>query len=498
MAGYVYLIKIYETIANDIYKFGRTKREFIKRFTEYPKEAKPKTQLVLWHEDIKSFETDVLRELRNVFQERKDIGNEYFQGDVEQMKQLIVCHFIPSIVNNNVNNLLRELCKQQQVTNAKVQVVQDMCDMFNYDIIRDDIITYLNTSELISTHLQNFNEDLQQELQELKDDILDKDEFDEVKQDVLDIKSDLEEIQCNVIDKQDIVDVKDDIIKYLNNNYDYKQQELTKSTLSLFWGLIDSLCNVYPDTKITHRIYDYITFVIDSLHSFFSYLHAMHSSITILYTDIDDFDLTTENYVVPTDLILTIVAKLTTIKEIWRVKVDVQRTTFGDFKKIIDSFNDIGCFVNYKWDQCQILNTMIIDDYFAFKTVIEDVPSCLDSTNEIIQEMIIAYHTPCQKIDVSKPVTNSHDCFLRITPENLVQETINFHKNHNLTNTDIIETIQEMLDSKHFVLSEDFTKSKLNFDEANTYFLSVVSPKAVKKDALRDLLFKSNGKSNNT
>ncbi len=39
-----------------------------------------------------------------------------------------------------------------------------------------------------------------------------------------------------------------------------------------------------------------------------------------------------------------------------------------------------------------------------------------------------------------------------------------------------------MLDSKMYILSKDFTKSKLDFDEANTLFLSAISPKTIKKD----------------
>jgi hypothetical protein len=55
----------------------------------------------------------------------------------------------------------------------------------------------------------------------------------------------------------------------------------------------------------------------------------------------------------------------------------------------------------------------------------------------------------------------------------------------------LVGTIQEMHDSKIYILSEDFTKSKLDFDEANTYFLSAIAPKAIKKEALHRLLFKS-------
>jgi hypothetical protein len=158
MAGYVYLIKMFVSNDQDIYKFGRTKRKFMERFIEYPREAKPKIELVLWHENIQTFETEVLREFRSVFQERKDLGYEYFQGDVETMKQLIVCHYIPTIVNSSITDMLTTLYEQQQTTNAKVQVMQDMIDMFNYDVIRDDIITYLNTSSLVSSQLQNLGE----------------------------------------------------------------------------------------------------------------------------------------------------------------------------------------------------------------------------------------------------------------------------------------------------------------------------------------------------
>ena len=121
MAGYVYLLKMFVSNDQDIYKFGMTKRKFMDRFKEYPKEAQPTIELVLWREDIHTFETEVLREFRKVFQERKDIGYEYFQGDVDHMKQLIVSHYIPSIITNAVSNML-----QVQVENHNVLKTQVM------------------------------------------------------------------------------------------------------------------------------------------------------------------------------------------------------------------------------------------------------------------------------------------------------------------------------------------------------------------------------------
>ena len=470
MAGYVYLIHLYPAIADDIYKFGRTKRDFLQRFSEYDREAKPKIKLVLWHENIQMFETEVLRQLRSVFQERKDIGTEYFQGDVEPMKQLIVSHYIPSIVNTNLNNMLSVLVERQNATNTKVQILDNMCNMFNYDIIKDDIITYLNTSDIVYSQLRVMFNELEKKIDNL--------------QDALD-----EQLEQRIENLQD--DITNNIINFLVYNYDNRPKQQIESTLSLYMGFIEALCASHPNTKITHHIYDYITIELDKFKSFFEFLHAKHSHMDVVeVTCFDEYvDVSEQEVQVSQDDISVILDKLTTICDMWRVKVDIERTSFREFKEVLDALKGIGYFADTQWLMCT--KKIIINKYFAFKTCLDDVPSLLDKIKETIQEMTNPYHEPmlCYAIDRCKSIHQYDVLETILTPETLIKEAINFHKQHNLSNTDLTETVQEMLSTTQYILSEDFKKSKLDFEEANTWFFSAISPQTIKKDVLHKLLF---------
>ncbi len=312
MAGYVYLIKMFVSNDQDIFKFGRTKRKFMDRLNEYPKEAQPKIELVLWHEDIQTFEIEVLREFRKVFRERKDLGYEYFQGDVERMKQLIVGHYVPSVITNDVKDMLRMLVEKHITLEVKVTTINNLIEMFNYDVIKKDILDYLDSCTLISDYIED----------------------------------------------------------HVNITY-YKEQ-------------LDNL----------------------------------------------------ENYV---DELKDIIDETASSGEVNVIKMQM--------KELEEQLNALQ--ETYNSDDCSMTSSSIPNS------------SCNDTEQTTL------------------------------TADNLVQEAIAFHKQHSLTSTDLIETIQEMLDSKIYILSEDFTKFKVDFDEANTLFLCAIAPKTIKKDALQRLLFKS-------
>jgi hypothetical protein len=86
---YIYLLQEREFINNNqnVYKIGRTHQERTERFNKYPKGS----QLILHIScsDCIKAEVVLLKQFRAQFIHRKDIGNEYFEGSVEAMKELI-------------------------------------------------------------------------------------------------------------------------------------------------------------------------------------------------------------------------------------------------------------------------------------------------------------------------------------------------------------------------------------------------------------------------
>jgi hypothetical protein len=83
--NYIYLLQEREFIKTNenIFKIGRSTQEHTKRFQQYPKGSR----LILQIECIncKTTEKSILGIFRCKYKQRKDIGNEYFEGDYMQM-----------------------------------------------------------------------------------------------------------------------------------------------------------------------------------------------------------------------------------------------------------------------------------------------------------------------------------------------------------------------------------------------------------------------------
>lgn len=80
--GYIYLMKEREFIKTEenIYKIGKTNQKNFKRFSQYPKGS-----CLLYYQKVNDYnrvEKMIIRELRIKYKTLKDIGKEYFEGNV--------------------------------------------------------------------------------------------------------------------------------------------------------------------------------------------------------------------------------------------------------------------------------------------------------------------------------------------------------------------------------------------------------------------------------
>jgi hypothetical protein len=82
--GWLYLIQRgdHRKQHEEIYKIGRT-NDFNRRINEYP----PYSQIIAVSpiEDDRKCERELIREFKNEFEFRNDIGHEYFEGDEREM-----------------------------------------------------------------------------------------------------------------------------------------------------------------------------------------------------------------------------------------------------------------------------------------------------------------------------------------------------------------------------------------------------------------------------
>ena len=85
--SYVYLIREREHIRlkEEIYKLGKTTQEPNSRLAGYPKDS----QVVLYMDvpDCHKTEKTLRREFDERFTNRRDIGREYYEGDLNHMKR---------------------------------------------------------------------------------------------------------------------------------------------------------------------------------------------------------------------------------------------------------------------------------------------------------------------------------------------------------------------------------------------------------------------------
>ena len=89
MTDYIYLLHEREFIktSEKVFKVGRTSKLNYIRFNQYPKGSVLLFQTIC--KNSKKMETIILKKFRKQFIPRKDIGNEYFEGNYTDMIDII-------------------------------------------------------------------------------------------------------------------------------------------------------------------------------------------------------------------------------------------------------------------------------------------------------------------------------------------------------------------------------------------------------------------------
>jgi uncharacterized Zn-finger protein len=94
--GYFYIFQVREhkRLNENVYKIGKTNRDIIQRFKEYPKGTVMKYTMVV--DDCSKFEFDIKKHFKNIFIHRMNYGEEYFEGDIcEMIKEMNNLLIIP-------------------------------------------------------------------------------------------------------------------------------------------------------------------------------------------------------------------------------------------------------------------------------------------------------------------------------------------------------------------------------------------------------------------
>jgi hypothetical protein len=121
MSQYIYLLQEREFIKTKehIYKVGMTKKENYERFNQYPKGSVLLFQMIC--NNCKNMEKLVLTKFKETFKQRKDIGNEYFEGEYKVMIDIIYLtindelNIYEEIINDELN-IYEEIINDEEET----------------------------------------------------------------------------------------------------------------------------------------------------------------------------------------------------------------------------------------------------------------------------------------------------------------------------------------------------------------------------------------------
>ena len=105
-SNYIYLLKEREFIKTNenIHKLGMTTKENHIRFNQYPKGSILLFQMIC--NNCKDIEKYLIKIFKVLFIHRKDIGNEYFEGDYKSMIDFIYITIKNQNENCNISNSL--------------------------------------------------------------------------------------------------------------------------------------------------------------------------------------------------------------------------------------------------------------------------------------------------------------------------------------------------------------------------------------------------------
>jgi phage anti-repressor protein len=133
MAEYIYLLQTREFINSkqNIYKIGKTTQPNLTRFNSYPNGSKLLIQMVC--NDCDMAEKEILRLFRKKYTERKEFGNEYFEGDYSNMiddiyqklRNITIIHKGCQTGEESVNDINSDVAEENNTENDDEEIIHE-------------------------------------------------------------------------------------------------------------------------------------------------------------------------------------------------------------------------------------------------------------------------------------------------------------------------------------------------------------------------------------
>jgi hypothetical protein len=154
--GYIYVIIEREFIKTDekIYKIGKTGQENFNRFNQYPKNS-----ILLYYQktnDYENMEKKILLKLKEKFIQKKNIGKEYFNGNIVEIVKEIIEIIFPNC-EEYITESKEEIKKYYESINSKFksdsEIFKEMWEKADNPNITDE--EYLEIAKEDDRHIAN-------------------------------------------------------------------------------------------------------------------------------------------------------------------------------------------------------------------------------------------------------------------------------------------------------------------------------------------------------
>jgi hypothetical protein len=171
---YIYLLQTREFVrtCENVFKIGKTTQENDKRFKSYPKGSILIFQSICKNCD--KTEKEIIKQFKNKFIHRKDFGNEYFEGNLDEM---IFAFCQITIENSKDMKNLRDITNESHINNSAKNVKKndntiDSCyKRLNVDIHDEEVNDEVNVKKEDKDEIL-IQESLNSSLQECKCELL--------------------------------------------------------------------------------------------------------------------------------------------------------------------------------------------------------------------------------------------------------------------------------------------------------------------------------------
>ena len=141
---YIYIIREREFIRfnEPTYKIGRTSQSPDERFSGYPKGSEIVHYTMV--EDSQAAEKQLISIFKKTFEHKKEYGNEYFKGDINEMLRIIYS----TIYNSKENSKVKDMEEQNKALELKLKEAEN-----NFNTLKASILVLVSPPQEVKAEV---------------------------------------------------------------------------------------------------------------------------------------------------------------------------------------------------------------------------------------------------------------------------------------------------------------------------------------------------------